>query len=357
MAKELHSYVARSFLLPKDLKLDPALRAAADSMTSAHLTRMSELLPNWVQEERAALRTGATEKTKSTELFYAVWARLLNELALWHLEPGDAAYEKATLEVLKTSPRVCQTEGDPRFQDFSGRMMRVQAMPAAQQQTAMAAERQLLARWGQPRLSVQPWPNPLPQDAAMLALEQIRAGGPRPPLALPPIFASAILAKRGSYKDLHKDEQCGLQQWWLRVGLARGTPPAAVLAAFRYGTLITVTERLDGVFESKDQEALKDQAPTIPAYPSLAARFGATGVTTITRRFDASGKPEHASVTGRKIAVPGIRGTRPVAFENIFDEMALHYALKGADSVKAGKTAPAVLSLDWNLESSPPPAP
>jgi hypothetical protein len=38
-----------------------------------------------------------------TELYFAVWARLLNELALWQIEPGDPAYERATLAVLKTN--------------------------------------------------------------------------------------------------------------------------------------------------------------------------------------------------------------------------------------------------------------
>lgn len=352
MTRVIVKEIGRSFTLPKELKLDPELRKAGMLMSAAHLARMGELMPSWLEEEKRVQSSG-TEKANANEAFMAVMARMLNELALWQLEPGDANYEKATLEVLKSAPAVCETAGDSRFSDFANRMLRVQAMPAAQQQHALATERQLLERWGKPRPAPRPWPNPMPQDSAMASIAQIQAGGPRPPFALPPHLASTLLAERMGYKKLAWEAKCSLQQWWLRVSLAQGAAPATVLSDFRYGTLITATERLGSNFDS-DEDETKTEAPAKPAFPKLALRFDVTGVTTLTRHFDAAGKAAQVSVTGRKITVPGIRGIRPVAFEDTFDETALQYALKtSSDKLNTKETE---FQMVWNLEPHEPAA-
>lgn len=350
MVAALNRDLARSFVLSKELPLDPALRAAANSISAAHLTRIRQLLPLWLREERR-LQTTPTEKASSNYVFYAVWSRLLNELALWHLEPGNAEYEKATLEALKTSHLTCWTDGDPRFSDFEARMMRVQAMPAAQQQAALASERQLLERWGKPRPAPAAWPNPLPQDAGMLAVAQIQAGGPRPPLALPPHLAATLLAERKEYAEQSWEFKCGFQRWWLRVSLKQGVAPAEALSAFRYGTLLTATERYGRHLEGEEEEAANtDSKAKAPTYPKMAKRFDVTGETTVSRQPGALGKPGRASVTDRKIAVRGIRGVRPVAFEDTFDTLAVHYALKQAQTAKPGNTEPQAYKMVWNLE-------
>jgi hypothetical protein len=84
----------------------------------------------------------------------------------------------------------------------------------------------------------------------------------------------------------------------------------------------------------------------------LAARFDVTGVTRVSRWFDATGKPERASVTDRKITVRGIRGARPVAFENTFDAAAVAYALKGREP--SGAANPEVFELAWGLDAPAP---
>jgi hypothetical protein len=227
-------------------------------------------------------------------------------------------------------------------------MMRVQAMPPERRQAALATERELLEHWGKPRPVAQPWPNPLPQDAGMAAVARIRTGGQRPPLALTPHLASNLLAKREGYNDLPWETKCAFQQWWLRVSLAQGEAPAAALNAFRYGTLISATDRFGRVFESEDEQASKGESPARPTYPKMASRFNVTGVTKVSRWFDASGKPDHASVTDRKITVRGIRGTRPVAFENTFDALAVHHALKGGAAAKPGTAE--VFEMVWTLD-------
>jgi hypothetical protein len=359
MARQLDSYLVRSFTLPDDIKLDPALRAEADNIGAAHLARVRQLVPGWLQDERR-VQNDAGVKPRNDYVFYAVWARLLNELALWQIEPGDAAYERATLEVLKTSPQVCETGKDPLFSDFAGRINRLQAMPPAQRKAALATERELLQHWGAPRSAVQPWPDPLAQDTAMAAVAQIRAGGTRPPLALPPHLASTLLAKRKAYDELAWEAKCAVQQWWLRVSLAQGATPAAALNAFRYGTLITATDRFGRMFESGKPGVAGAEAPATPSYPKLAVRFDVSGVTRISRQFDAAGQPVAASVIQRKIEVQGIRGTRPVAFENTFDAISVHFALKSGPSAKTGDTgkpaSPKVFDLAWKLDPRPPAA-
>jgi hypothetical protein len=344
MLQGLHNNLVRSFVLDKDLPLEPALRAAADEIGAAHLARVDGLLPAWVAEERQ-LQSASGAKHEAWELYFAVWARVLNELALWQLEPGDADYERATLEVLKTSPLVCNVHGDYRFSDFSARIARVQAMPAARRDAALAAERQLLSHWGQARPAAAR-PEPSPQDAAAAALQP---GGQKDRLALPPLLASELLADQKKYADIHREEQCLLQQWWLRESLRRGTAPAAALNAFRHGTLIGAGERLAGAFDQAGPDGKPEVATAKPAYPKVASRFLVTGTTTLSAQLDAAGKPRQISIVGRQVNVPGIRGAQPVAFETIFDQPALDYALDGYryEPPKAGVSSK--VQLVWSL--------
>ena len=309
-------------------------------------------LPAWTAEERR-LQAGDGVRTTDNTVYTAVWARILNELALWQLEPGDAAYEKATLEVLKTSPLACEIKADPRVNDFAGRIMRIQAMPPAQRQAALANERRLLEHWAKPRPAIPAWPDPLPQDAAMAAVEKIRDGGERPAPALSPALASELLGKRTAHADLAWQSQCELERWWLRVSLAQGASPETVLNAFRYATLMSAVERyrVDAGSEAGDgaRDAANSTAP--PPYPALAKRFDVTGVTRVSRRFDAAGKPVAASVVERRIKVRGIRGMRPVAFETTFDALALHYALQGGDGGRPGAPLPPVFEMVWTLDA------
>lgn len=353
MARALERDLGMVFTLPPDLKLDPALHAEGDAIAAAHLARMHGLVADWIQEERT-LQSGSGGKAPSSAVYYAVFARLLNELALWQLAQGDAAYEKATLDAIQASPAVCTNAGYNRPHDFLTRLGRVQAMPPAARPAALATERRLLEAWGKPRAAPPPWPSPLPQDAGMEAVMRMRAGGARPALALEPVLASYLLAERKGYDSLAWPNRCGFQRWWLAVSLKEGRPAAEVLTAFRYGTLIGANERYGAFFEQEngaDPDKPKPADPGArPAYPKLAARFDVTGATRVSRRFDAAGKPVQASVTERRIEVRGIRGVRPVAFEDTFDALAVRYAL-------AGGGADQVIEMQWRLDPATPAAP
>lgn len=358
MVKSLHESLARSFVLPNDLPLDPALRNAAVEIRTAHLARIDKLLPAWVDEERR-VQAGAGQAGRSAGVYMAVWARLLNELALWQLEPGDPAYERATLEVLKTAPQACRSWGDPRFTDFAGRMLRVQAMPEATRAAALASERTLLSHWGQPRAALAPLPDPLPQDAAAQAVRRMQAGGERAKVALSPMLASSLLAQKKNIAELHPETRCALQQWWFNASLAQGSTPEAALDAFRYATLITARERFAGMFEERSEEG-PAAPPNVRAFPKLAAKFGVSGVTTLGVEVDAEGRPKHASVIARKIKVDGIRGVRPVAFEDVFDEGSVRYAMAAPKFTKPAGAGPVRFQMVWTLDEpagANPPAP
>jgi hypothetical protein len=362
MVKQIDTMLARAFELPKALKLDPKLRTQTESLRTAHLEHMHQLLPLWLREE---LRRQTEEKVRERySLFYAVWAQVLNELALWQLEPGDAAYEQATLEALKSGPQACHPEGDPRYLDFASRVMRLQAMPPAQREAALATERELLAHWGKPRATIPAWPDPLPQEAGMAQVVRMRAEGPPSPLGLspvlPPLLASELLAKRRNYDDLPGETKCLFQQWWLRAGLAQGATPAAALAAFRYGTMISAMDRVGQGFEDQEanaaaRAAAEAAAKGVPPYPRMANAFDVEGTTTVRRRLDAAGKPGQASVVKRDITVRGIRGVRPVAFENTFDALSMKYSLTAQVAAKPDPDNNQVFQMAWKLEQRPPP--
>jgi len=351
MVRSLHAHLARSFTLGQDLPIDPALRSAADDIAAAHMARIDKLFPAWVQEERK-LQATTGKPADARNVYFAVWARLLNELALWQLEPGDPEYERATLAVLQTAPRVCQIPGDFRFHDYASRVMRLQVMPEAQRAAALASERQLLAHWGQPRAALLPWPDPLPQDLAMQQVRRLRAAGQRPAQALSPLLTVELLGEEKDLPALHPQVMCALQAWQLRASMKQGAAPAAALSAFRYGTLITASERLAGMFDPAPGET-PAVAANMPPFPPLAGRFQVTGKTTMRVQLDGAGKATEASVAGRKIDVVGIRDTRPVAFETAFDRPALDYALKTRTYDKPADNAPALFEMVWSLPGTP----
>jgi hypothetical protein len=354
MTASLHANVAPAFVLDKALVLDPALREAADKIGAEHLARVDKLFPAWLEEERS--RQVADGKTPSSrDVFYAVFARLMNEMSLWQLEPGDPAYERATLAVLRTAAGVCDLQGDDRFTDFASRILRIQAMPPAQRDAALGTERQLLAHWGQPRAALAPWPDPLPQDAALALLERGPADPAHPRLALTPRMAAGVLGRREDYAHMHPVERCGLQQWWLQQSLREGTAPTTALNAFRYGTMLTAVDRIGTAFDKAGQDD-KPAPGAAPRYPAIALRFLATGVNTVRLQVDADGRPK-PSVVERRIEVVGIRGVRPVAFENVFDQALLTFAAANPGRFpKPSDATPPKFQWVWTLEDDKPAA-
>ncbi|RZT08343.1 hypothetical protein SAMN05216319_3243 [Duganella sp. CF402] len=344
----LRIHLTRSFELSPELPLDADLRARANELSAAHLERISALLPAWLAEERK-LQSASGKPAEPSYVYFALWARLLNELALWQLEPGDAAYEQATVAALGASPLQCNLHNDSRFTDYAARIARIQQLPAAQRPAMLAAERESLARWGQPRPAPAAWPEPLPQQAALALL----APGQKDRPALPPTLAAQLLSEKKDYATMAREDQCLLQLWWFKRSLQQGVAPAIALSAFRYGTMISADVRFAGMFEPPS--AVSKPAPAAatgkPPFPPIATRFQAGGATVVQFKQDASGKTQQASVVARNISVPGIRGVRPVAFETLFDAQTLKYAM---DNKLPAGGAVSKLQLVWKMEDKQP---
>jgi len=354
MTGGLHSYLAPAFVLDKALVLDPTLRAAADKIGAEHVARIDKLFPVWLSEEASRQAVNKIPPT-SPWIFYAVLARLLNELSLWQLEPGDATYENATLAALRTSTRLCEISGDFRYTDFASRILRIQAMPVAQRDAALDGERRLLAHWGQPRAALAPWPDPLPQDAALALLARGPADAANPRLALSPELASVVFGQQQDYAHMHPVSRCMLQQWWLRQNLHRGMAPAAALSAFRYGTMLSAVDRLGTAYDKPGADD-KPGPGVKPPYPGIAMRFQVTGDTTARVQAGVDGK-QKASMVERRIEVEGIRGVRPVAFENVFDKAMLAFAETNTGRyAKPADSTPQQIKYLWRLEDPKPAA-
>ncbi|XYJ08567.1 hypothetical protein ACSUZJ_14230 [Telluria sp. B2] len=123
VASDVHGNLAALFVLPKELDLDPALREAASALGSAHLARMRALLAQWAMEERKLL--GTTVERNPYAVSYSVWARVLNELSLWQVDTGDAAYEAATLAAIQRAPSVCEVPENRANFEFARRILRL----------------------------------------------------------------------------------------------------------------------------------------------------------------------------------------------------------------------------------------
>lgn len=131
---------------------------------------------------------------------------------------------------------------------------------------------------------------------------------------MPPVLASVPLGDPSTYEKIGWDLRFGLQQWWLRVSLARGSTPATALSGFRYGTLLTASYRCGNVFEIDNGDTPPAGKSATPHYSKMAQRFELVGSTMVTRTFDKAGNPAQASVSARDITMPG----KPV-FKMVWD--------------------------------------
>jgi hypothetical protein len=142
----------------------------------------------------------------------------------------------------------------------------------------------------------------------------------------------------------------------LQESLRRGVTQAAVLNSFRYGTLVLASDRLHADTGARGQNQAQDPSSLEAYFPKFASRFVASGTTTMLIELDATGKALQASVTGRRITVQGIRGQRPIAFENIFDRAAVNYILQARHFDKPSQAGPARLQIVWTLDDDAAPS-
>ena len=195
------------FELPATLKLDPPLRLAVEGLAQEQAQRMASQWPQWVAEERAANPAALDSRTLADHLS----ARLANEVVAWRIDRVDDAQDQVWLAALERTP-LCEHVVANRPLATLAAML--QQMTPAQRDVAIAAERQLLARWGSAPRELPA--RPLPSAAELLekALPKLRNDDAGARLPMWPLVADWLhFDKIGKFKEAPFLSTCSIEQW------------------------------------------------------------------------------------------------------------------------------------------------
>jgi hypothetical protein len=302
--------------------VDPELREQGEAIRAEHLERARALLTGWVEQEQSLGRSEG-------ELVLRGTARALNEIAAWRadsLGPEDDAMQRR----LRTAPGVCRHAAS--LSPFGLFLVQVQALPAADRQRALDLERERLARWGKARPSLPNWPVPAPEVQLEQALAEARKAEGRVDPPMVPALADGLFREPTRSPLSNPPLRCEAVRWWLqRAGDAPGAVDVARLATMpRPPSLPPSKSGPDG-------------------YPFTAVRYGVEGQTRVRLTVDAQGRVVEAHVVERQLAVPGLEGLRPIAFETEFDATSL---ARARATRWDGPVVPGTRSVEfsWKLE-------
>lgn len=286
------TYIAPRFTVEPDSRFDDEMRAAAEAMQAEHLPRVKALLEAWLLEE--------LKQPQPNRAFARMQARLANELAIWGRDTTGPAQDAALAQALQRSG-VCRPVGS-KLGDLVVRLALLRDLPPDVRREALQAERQLLARWGQPR-QVDETP-PLDAEEQLL---RVRALGLPPKKPVPPVLAHVYL---GDVDDTRRDPllagvdaRCAMHQW-----------AGANVAQFR----AALAAQAPDLFWQSRVDAVAPTADDNP-FPRMPNYFSATGLVTVQADVNAQGRLVRLSVVKRELQVPGLRDVRPFAFEGMFD--------------------------------------
>ena len=314
------------FTLSNELALDPPLRQAANQIAQEHLARMRTLGPVWIAQERA---TSGNPNLPGGALTRSLYARSINELAIWSVESGGAAQDEAWLKAA-LAPASCYT---PSSAYFAQRIGMIQAAPLDSRSALLAGERELLSRWGTKRQHLPPRPTTQELNGADQAIARMRTGMPVVAEPMAPGLSVWLFdrdRKPGQSDGAERWDRwvrCVKSQWWLASQLAEGkVDKMAALTIYRYSTMVNAGEYAPASASRNAAAARPGEGK--PAYPPVAAFFGAQGSTTVEALTDGQGKFIKAQVVARKIAVPGVHDNTPIAFDTLLDAAALDHAEK-----------------------------
>jgi len=292
VAKEFKRFVAPHFAVTADGPLDAELRAAAEAMRDEHLPRVRVLMERWFGEElgEEPLRDAVTR----------LQARVANEFALWGRDSTGPAYDAALAQALQT-PGLCNPGVKHDISELVRRLNYLRDLPPDVRRQAVQAERELLARWGQPRQVSDA--EALPAEDLLL---QLRASDQAPQKAVVPALAFYYL---GDVDDRRRDPlradgpaRCAMHQW-----------AGASAAQFRAALALQAPEFVIGQ-DRRQAAALNDDG-----YPRAASYFAVKGSVTVQAEVNANGRLVRAKVIKRALKVPGIREARPFTLEGAMD--------------------------------------
>ncbi|MFG6430851.1 hypothetical protein [Roseateles sp. LYH14W] len=317
--------VVPRFTVLADDQLDTDLRTAAQAMQAEHLPRVRALMDSWLIEEM--------QQPNPQRAFNRMLARLTNEFAIWGRDSTGEAQDAALARALQT-PGMCRPVG-PKASELVMRLARLRGLPPEVRQQAVQAERELLARWGQPRQVSAA--EPLAAEEALL---QLRATAQPPKTPLPPVLAFHFL---GDSDDTRRDpvlatpaQRCAMHQW-------AGADPAQFRAA--------MAMQAADFFWSDRRWAARPLSDGDP-YPSLSDYFGTRGLITVLGDVNAEGRVVRVKVIKREVEVPGIRGARAFAHEGTLELATMAKAREedwSAAAAKQGGLKAVQREYQWSL--------
>lgn len=329
-----------SLKLPEEMTLDQSLRDSAAQLVRAQAERWRTLITAWISEERAAAKS---PNVKSADLAQALYRRSINEMAIWSVESVGPAHDEAWLKAA-LAPTACSSRY-PMY--FARRIAMIQAAPMDVRPDLMAAEMELLSRWGTPRPGLAARPAAVELLAADNAITRLREGLPVRAAPVTPFLARKVFARDRKPGKPDRWEQCAKAQWWLQSQLAdSNTGRTQALTIYRYSTMLDANDFVPVGFKPKSEPTLRAEGK--PVYPRAASYFHVEGSTTLKVGTDGQGNALGVEVIARQIRVPGVRDNRPLAFEALLDDAALEFARQR--SYPVGKTGKLQFVMDWNIE-------
>lgn len=336
VAEQLARLDARQFELPA--ALDAPLRQEAQELARAHLDRTRSHWERWVAEERSLLAPGQDQ-----DVTRRLTLRAINEWMLVSIDSAGPAHDEAWLRAA-LAPRACYLMPSTFF---GRRMALIHAAPEQDRPVLLAAERELLGRWGQKRQPPDWWPGALDTGAAQQALARLRAGLTVDAEPMSPLLAGMVFSRDRKEGEDDPWQRCGIGQWWVASQLARGqlTKPQALAALRRlhaYDALAVGAP--DSVLRA---EAAHSRSQDL-AYPPIAVHFEVEGRTMAEVQVDVEGRVLSARVIERALRVPGVRDNPPLAFETLLDGITLRAAR--LRPFKPGLPGPQRVEFAWRLE-------
>lgn len=339
LVKGVVAWSKSAFELPDDMALDPSLHEAVAPLVRDLQVRLRTLVPTWIAEERAAAKD---PNLRGANLAEAMYLRSLNEMVLGFVESVGPAHDEAWLRAA-LAPGTCR-KLFPSY--FARRIAMIQAAPIDVRPTLLAAEKELLARWGTVRQGLAPRPATAELVVAYQAVTRLREGLPVTAAPMTPFLAGQVFDRDRKPGKPDRWEQCATSQWWLQSQLAeRNADRTRALAIYRYSTMPDVNDLVpEGVKSSSGPTRSADGKP---GYPRAARYFQVEGATTLKVSLDDQGKVFKAEVVAREIRVPGVRNNRPLAFETLFDDAAIEFARQRTYS--AGGAREEQFVMTWKL--------
>ncbi|NCT81595.1 MAG: hypothetical protein GXC94_00465 [Comamonadaceae bacterium] len=329
--KMLANWAERDFQVPADLTLDAALRTRLEALASQHRERLAALAAAWIDEELPRVDLVANP----LQLGRHVLARYVNESVIWQLDSTGEAYDRLMLRDVADAGSCASRAGRQPFGVFAAAL---QKMAPAERELALAAQQQMLARWGQPR-AIPERPSPSLIVQGQDAMARLRAGGgaaTEPPV--PPVLAYHLLAVPQRAMDAHA--RCALVRWTLSREAQGPADAASRMTLARYALLAdaAVVLRQRGLPELDEE-----------GFPRIASAFDVVGdVTAVGRARPTGSGLDEVRIENRQVSLPGVRGVRAVGFETVFDEATLQRAAK--TPTRPGQGEWTELPFTWTLK-------